>query len=152
VIVRCASDEDQAAWLVGRVSELRQGEGSIAVIVPQGLDEAWRDGLIDELKSWDIKSRWAIGEDVRECEEQVILTDYESVVGLEFDNVLLPGCERVLDPSRRDAEAIQAAWAALTRARRHLSISHVGPVDVFNDAAFDGYRSSYMQDAGAEVM
>jgi hypothetical protein len=142
-IVHCLSEDDQFTWLIGRISDLRLTNGSIAVVVPPGMETDWRERLIADLKSCDIKAKWATGDNVREYEEQVILTDYESIVGLEFDMVLLPGCEQVLSPPEPAVNAIQAAWVALTRARKYLGISHVGPIAIFSEVAFKDFRSDY---------
>ena len=139
----CRTEDDQQAWLIDRISELRRIIGSIAVVVPPGLGTDWRDRVIGDLATCDIRARWAVGEDVRECEEQIILTDYESIVGLEFDRVLLPGCERVLTPPNPSTDAVQAAWVALTRARNYVGVSHVLPLAVFDDEALREYRSVY---------
>lgn len=101
------------SWLVDQVTSLRLEDWSIAVVVAPGLGPDWREAVIAGLASSDIRSRWAVGEDVRESDEQIILTDYESIVGLEFDAVLLPGCERVLAPPNPNRDAIQSAWVAL---------------------------------------
>lgn len=143
-IASCQTEDEQVSWLVERISELRREDWSIAVIVPRSLGGEWRDRVIAELGSCDIRSRWAVGEDVRECEEQIILTDYESVVGLEFDVVLLPGCERVLAPPAASRDATQAAWVALTRARQYVGVSHVDPIAIFNTEPFQAFRLTYI--------
>jgi DNA helicase IV len=142
-VVMCQTESDQIAWLVDRVSSLRDEDWSIAVVVPTGMGLDWRESVIQGLKSSDIRSRWAEGEDVRECDEQIILTNYESIVGLEFDAVLLPGCERVLTPPNPTQDAVQSAWVALTRARKHVGISHVGPIAILDNELFRTYGLVY---------
>ncbi len=141
VVVRCGDEDREASWLVDRIAEVRRKDWSIAVVVPPGLGEDWRQRVIGELASCDIRSRWATGEDVRECQEQIILTNYESIVGLEFDAVFLPGCDRVLIPPAPGADSVQAAWVALTRSRQFVAVSHIGPVAIFSNGEFDHYRS-----------
>jgi DNA helicase IV len=79
---------------------------------------------------------------VRECEEKVIITDHDSVVGLEFEAVLLPSYQAVLGAGVGEVsvDARQMAWVAMTRAKQFLAISHVGKVRVLCQDSFDAYR------------
>lgn len=143
VVVRHASDEAEDRWLVDSiVRERGRAAWSIAVVVPPGSSVSrWRD-LVRELGTFDVRARWATGEDVRECEEKVVLTDHESIVGLEFDAVFLPGCQSMLppEPSVAGGWAVGAAWVAFTRAKQFLAASHVGPVRWLEEPVFDEYR------------
>lgn len=142
-VVACSDEEGESVWLVDRVSRLRQGEGvnwSVAVVVPPSRGEVWCRQMIDGLTECGIPARWATGEDVRESGEKVVLTDYHSVVGLEFDAVLLPGCDDVLSAPTPTKDGVQAAWVALTRARQFVAVSHVRFVGLFDNSTFDSYR------------
>ncbi len=144
-LVRHEDIEVEADWLVDRVSKLRRGGGanwSVAVVVPHTRSETWRERVITGLKQCDIGTRWAIGEDVRESGEKIILTDYNSIVGLEFDAVFLPSCEDVLPSPNPASDGMRAAWVALTRARQFVAVSHVRPIGLFDDNVFEQYRSS----------
>ena len=141
-LVACADDEEEVDWLVERITRIRRKDWSVAVVAPPGFGDGWWNGVVRELASCDIRSRWATGEDVRECDEKIIITDYDSIVGLEFDAVFLPGCQEVLVPSHPGRGAIQAAWVALTRARKFIAVSHTDQLGVFDDPAFDSYRSN----------
>ena len=78
------------------------------------------------------------GEDVEEDVEKVIITNYDSIVGLEFDAVFLLGCDEAIKVGHK-AE-VQSVWVALSRPRQFQHISHVGTVKVFGEPAFDAFR------------
>jgi hypothetical protein len=139
-IVACTDADQEVDWLVERISQIRPKNWSILVVVPHGIGDGWQAKLVHELAMCDIRSRWAIKEDVREC-EKVIITNYDNIVGLEFDAVFLPSCHRVLAPPAPDRAAIQAAWVALTRARKFIAVSHTDRLAIFADEAFAAYRS-----------
>jgi superfamily I DNA/RNA helicase len=145
-IVRCATRDAQADWLVGRLDRLQRdphaSSWSIAVVVP-GREDEWCKRVLDELQVYGILARWAEGQDVHGCIEQVILTTYESVVGLEFDAVLLPRCDESIPAGPVGRDITQAVWVALTRTRQFLSVSHSGPVAFFDAQAFASYHKPY---------
>ena len=145
-IVECDGNEAEIDWLIRRVTDLRKADRSMAMVVPPKVEESWRNRVIEELRGCDIRARWAVGQDVRECVEQVILTDYESIVGLEFDAVFLPQFAEVLSFPTANLDARQSAWVALTRAKQFIGISHVGKISILNQDAFAPYRHSYPGD------
>jgi DNA helicase IV len=133
----------ELGWLIRRIIDLRSTENSswwtIAVILPESLAASISAKVISELRSCDIKTRWASGEDVKESTEQVILTDYESIVGLEFDAVFVAACDEVFK-SKAEKEVVQSVWVAITRARQHIAVSYVEHNALFDGREFDMYR------------
>jgi superfamily I DNA/RNA helicase len=145
-VVRCSNQEAQQDWLVQRIDRLRQeamaSAWSIAVVVPGKQDE-WCGRVLDELGACGVGARWAEGQDVHGCIEQVILMTYESVVGLEFDAVFLPRCDEKLPADAVNKDVRQSVWVALTRARQFLAVSHSGPLAIFDEPAFAPYCKQY---------
>jgi DNA helicase IV len=76
---------------------------------------------------------------VKESTEQVVLTDYESIVGLEFDAVLVAGCDELFK-GKVDKAVLQSVWVANTRARQYIAVSYAGQGGFFDDREFDKYR------------
>lgn len=140
VVTYCTDADHEVTWLTELLAEVWKAEWSIAVIVPPTIPPAWREQLIEALASCDIRATWATGGNVSECQDKVILTDYESIVGLEFDAIFLPSCHKVLVPPTPGTDAVQAAWVALTRARQFIAVSYYGPIAVFGDKSFKPYR------------
>ena len=70
----------------------------------------------------------------------VVVTDFDSIVGLEFNAVFVLGLNDILADS--DRHSLQAVWVALTRARQFLFVSRVGRDAVFDNPAFERYRDS----------
>jgi superfamily I DNA/RNA helicase len=142
-IVRSANLDAQAEWLVQRIDELQQDSWarawSIAVVVPAKENE-WCRRVLEALQACGILARWAEGQDVHGCIEQVIMTTYESVIGLEFDAVFLPRCDEKLPAGHVMTDRIQAVWVAMTRARQFLALSHSAPLAIFDVPAFAPYR------------
>jgi superfamily I DNA/RNA helicase len=145
-IVECDGEEAEVDWLIRQVTDLRRGDRSMAIVIPKSVEEPWRNRVIEELRGCDIRARWAEGQDVRECVEQVILTDYESIVGLEFDAVFLPRFEKVLSFPTADLDGRQAAWVALTRAKQFIGVSHVGKISIVSRDSFRPYRHAHPND------
>jgi DNA helicase IV len=138
-----ASAEQEDRWLIDAIVDARRSQDwSIAVVVPPEQQRQRWDELVRQLGACDVRARWATGEDVRECEEKVIITDHDSVVGLEFEAVLLPSYQAVLGAGVGEVsvDARQMAWVAMTRAKQFLAISHVGKVRVLCQDSFDAYR------------
>lgn len=142
-IVACADEDAEIDWLIRRMTDLRRSDQSMAVVVPPSVDEDWRNKVIEELRACDIPARSAEGQDVRACVEQIILTSYESIVGLEFDAVFLPRCEEVLTSPNADLDARQSAWVALTRAKRYIGVSHVGRISILDHVSFAPHHRSH---------
>ena len=114
-------------------------EWSIAVILPDRSAGSLSKALIEGLASFDVDARWASGEDVKESTERVIVTNYDSIVGLEFDAVFVAACDDLFQERER-ADAYQGLWVALTRARQYLAVSSVGVFKVLARPAFQLYR------------
>lgn len=130
--------------IADRINELRNEDNSkqwtITVVVPDQLIEKARKSLVDLLEAHFIQARWATGEDVKEHVDRVVVTDYESIVGLEFDCVFTIGIDtRLADASRDD---LQSAWVALTRARRFICVTRTGSDEVFERQVFQEYHVS----------
>jgi DNA helicase IV len=122
------------ADLAARITRLRNNaesaDWSIAVILPNSLAQTFGNQLIDGLAGYDVDARWASGEDVKESVDRVIVTGYESIVGLEFDAVFVAGCDEIL-AERDKADALRALWVAMTRARQYVAVSCVGVMELF---------------------
>jgi hypothetical protein len=112
---------------------------SIVVVIPDSLQNAADEYLIKPLADYGINARWATGLDVKESVDQVIVTDRNSVVGLEFDAVFYACADQSLT-SLQNRDDIQAAWVAISRAKDFLRISRVGIDAVFDLADFAQYR------------
>lgn len=125
-VVESETRDKECLALAQRINQLKADvesmRWSIAVVLPLGERHDAVQGLIALFERCDIRSRWASGQDLRESKDHVVLTTYDSVVGLEFDAVMLPGVDLVLKRSQRD-EAMRALWVAVTRARRYEWIS-----------------------------
>jgi hypothetical protein len=143
-VARFPTRDLESDWLVRRIIDVRSGVNSsqwtIAVILPPSL-AAENYKMIAEMRSCDIKARWASGEDVKESTEQVVLTDYESIVGLEFDAVFVAGCDEVLKDEVAK-EVLQSVWVAITRARQYIAVSYAGQGGLFDGREFDKYRAA----------
>jgi hypothetical protein len=146
----CADREAEIVCVAERISELRTAseteKWTIAIVLPESLIPSISNQLITELKTYAVSARVASGEDVKESVEKVIVTDYDSIVGLEFDAVFLFGCDEALKEGRK--EEVQAVWVALSRPRLFQHITHVGPARVFGDPAFSAFRSDDGSSAG----
>lgn len=140
-IARLPTQKAEDSYLVDLIVDARRTDQSIAVVVPPAPDRSRWAALVNNLATFDVRARWADGEDVKECIEKVIVTDYESVVGLEFDAVFLPSFDCVVPACAHiDRSAISKAWVAMTRAKKSLTISHVEDAGLISDTAFEGYR------------
>jgi DNA helicase IV len=142
ILRECQTRDEEIDVVAERISQIRSNlpteKWTIAVVLPNSLKSRVLDPLLDELKSYAVSCRWATGEDVKESFEKVIVTDFDSIVGLEFDAVFLVGCDEALTQGR--IENIQSVWVALSRPRQFQHLTHVGPVHVLDDSAFDSYR------------
>ena len=138
------SRDDELDWLVRRVCDLKSAPMSshftIAVILPGAAVGALAEGLVQELTSCDLRSRWASGEDVKESTEQVVLTDYDSIVGLEFDAIFVAACDEVFRATPL-SEASRSVWVALTRARQYVGVTYVGECPILGQEEFSPYCS-----------
>jgi hypothetical protein len=143
--IRAGTDrEEEIGSIAERISKLRTANETerwtIAVIVPDALFDHVPKKLIAELMTYAVSARSATGEDVKESVEKVIVTDYDSIVGLEFDAVFLLGCDEALKQGGKNE--VQSVWVALSRPRQFQHITYVGPVRVFGDPAFDAFRTN----------
>ena len=112
----------------------------MAVVVPNQLIDDTVERVIEELQSYDIKARWAVGEDVKESAEQAILTNYASIVGLEFDAVFAIGCDLMLRDLSAKAD-MQGVWVAITRPRQQVTITYMGIVPLLDKPEFGPFKS-----------
>ena len=128
--------------IVGAIEELGTLGGfdfqTIAVVTPFDEANPFVVDLLDTLKSCSITSRWASGINVRESVTEVVVTDYDSIVGLEFDAVFVISPEKMI--SKNGPRGILAIWVAITRAKRHLDIITDSGAEIFAASAFDEYR------------
>jgi len=109
------------------------------VVVPETRITPAKQVLVELLESYAVNTRWASGEDVKESVSQVVVTDYDSIVGLEFDAVFAMSVEqRLSDPTVANKLSV---WVALTRARKFLHVSRVGSDQIFDHAEFEPYRN-----------
>jgi superfamily I DNA/RNA helicase len=110
---------------------------TIAVVVPDSAIEMARTALVDQLKSYGVRARWADPEDVKESVDHVIVTNFDSIVGLEFDAVYVIASDEGLPDLTPDH--VRPNWVALTRARKFLHVSRVGTDAVFGFLQFAAY-------------
>ena len=139
------SRDVECAAVVERVVELKESDTSsrwsVAIVLPYSDDSEVVRDLISRLKRCAIRARWAVGPDLRESKEHVVLTNYDSVVGLEFDAVVLACSDDLLRGLGKD-ESIRAIWVAITRPRRYELISYVGDVPAFAHQLLEPYHAT----------
>lgn len=146
-VVSCISREQEFEALAQRINQLKTTDDSkrwsIAVVVPFSEGHDAVRGLIDLFQRCDVRARWASGQDLRESKDNVVITSYDSVVGLEFDAVMLPGVDVVLGGLQRD-DAMRALWVAVTRARKYEWLSGLAEdahwSEFFGREEFDHYH------------
>lgn len=146
-VVNCRTREQECEALAQRINQLKTSEESkrwsIAVVLPFDERHDAVRGLIELFRRCDVRARWASGQDLRESKDHVVLTTYDSVVGLEFDAVMLPGVDLVLRRPQKD-DALPALWVAVTRARKYEWISGLEGdthwAGLFGKAEFGPYR------------
>lgn len=94
-----------------------------------------------------IRLKVAFNEDISESTEKVIVTDFDSVVGLEFDCVVLIVDSKVA-PVQETGRVRNRLWIALSRARRRLVVAYAdADRTIFSEAGFDSYRRARLLDA-----
>jgi hypothetical protein len=135
---------DELDCIAQRINDLRDNENSkhwsITIVVPDPLIETVKGPLVGLLEEHFLQARWAEREDVKEHVDRIIVTDYSSIVGLEFDCVFAMGIDtRLAEVSRDD---LLSAWVALTRARRFICVTRTGKDDIFERQAFQEYHVS----------
>jgi hypothetical protein len=148
-VVNCRTREQECEALAQRINELKTSEDSkrwsIAVVLPFDERHDAVQGLIELFRRCDVRARWASGQDLRESKDHVVLTTYDSVVGLEFDAVMLPGVDLVLRRPQKD-DALRALWVAVTRARKYEWLSGLEGdthwASLFGKDEFDPYRAA----------
>lgn len=146
-VVNCRTREQECEALAQRINQLKTSEESkrwsIAVVLPFDERHDAVRGLIELFRRCDVRARWASGQDLRESKDHVVLTTYDSVVGLEFDAVMLPGVDLVLRRPQKD-DALRALWVAVTRARKYEWLSGLEGdtqwAGLFGKGEFDPYR------------
>jgi superfamily I DNA/RNA helicase len=136
-------------WIVDRVGQCKaseqQNRWTIVIVIPEevvGAEAAQKavKTMIADWKSCDIKARWATGEDIKESTEQVILTNYDSIVGLEFDAVIVMATDHMLANSP-ERDAVQSFWVAITRARQYIAVTYLRDIPQLQLPEFAPYRS-----------
>lgn len=136
------SREDELDCVVSEVSRLRGMPNgalwTIAVIVPENYRVDVDEQLISALDECAIATRWADGEDVKDSVHKVIVTKYDSIVGLEFNAVFVLGVNEIIQTGAK--EEIQSVWVALSRAHQYLFVSRVVCDPVFDAPRFDRFR------------
>lgn len=115
---------DEVEWIAAEIDALAsQGDLSMVTVLPRGrCSDEYRRQLEAELHSLGIACRSAQGEDMRECTDRMMITDPGSVVGLEFDIVVIPGVDSLWGDSLSDDQT-SALWVSATRAKRFLFLS-----------------------------
>ena len=114
----------EVRWISEQIDRIKSksSEFSVAVVLRKR-DNSPRitPRLLKQLEETGIPCREAFGEDMQESSEKVMITDADSVVGLEFDAVCVP----CLDTFWGDAleTGRNALWTAVTRARSYLFMS-----------------------------
>jgi DNA helicase IV len=146
-VVNCRTREQECEALAQRINQIKTSEESkrwsIAVVLPFDEKHDAVRGLIELFRRCDVRARWASGQDLRESKDHVVLTTYDSVVGIEFDAVMLPGVDLILRRTRKD-DALRALWVAVTRARKYEWLSGLEGdthwAGLFGKGDFDPYR------------
>lgn len=135
----------ELAWIAETIDRFKSAgpAASVVVVVPPAPRRA---GVVQELRAaldhLGLPSREAHGEDMRESVERVMITDCESVVGLEFDAVFIPQLTTVW-PTSLDANQKSAFWVAATRAKRFIGLSSTGSFPRWlGDGGLGGVRIS----------
>ena len=138
--------------IADRLSELRAFENSgnwtYAIVLPDELVEEAQNELIPALEEQFIEAQWGQGNAVAPTVDRVTVTNYHSIVGLEFDCVFVIGVQ--LPPTAVEANRDLGLWVALTRAKKFLYISLRGASGFLDSAEFDRYRGIRLPD-GNEV-
>jgi len=148
-VVNCRTRGQECQALAQRINQLKTSEDSkrwsIAVVLPFDKRQDSVGDLIELFQRCDVRARWASGQDLRESKDHVVLTTYDSVVGLEFDAVMLPGVDLLLMRRGKD-DALRALWVAVTRARKYEWLSGLEGsthwTGLLGRSDFDSYRSS----------
>ncbi|NLF73179.1 MAG: hypothetical protein GX575_29435 [Candidatus Anammoximicrobium sp.] len=139
------SEEEEWGVVAERLCQLRSDKLSstwtTVVVVPDGYRSSAERTFIPNLNAYAVPARWATGEDVKESVHQVVVTDFDSIVGLEFNAVFVLGLHQVL--FRHERDAIQAVWVALTRARQFLFVSRINGDSIFDRLEFAEYRGEH---------
>ena len=147
--MNCRTRDQEYDALAQRINQIKTSEESkrwsIAVVLPFDERHDAVQGFIELFRRCDVRARWASGQDLRESKDHVVLTTYDSVVGLEFDAVMLPGVDLVLRRSQKE-DALRALWVAVTRARKYEWLSGLEGdthwAKLFGKSEFNPYRSA----------
>ena len=75
---------------------------------------------------------------MKESVDRVIVTDYESIVGLEFDCVFIVGANSRL--AKIEREDVESAWVAITRGRKFCCVTRSAPDLIFSRDEFSEFR------------
>jgi DNA helicase IV len=148
-VVGSTTRRDECTALAQRITQLKTSEEtqrwSIAVVVPTDEQSEGVRNLIELFRRCDVRARWASGQDLRESRDHVVLTTYDSVVGLEFDAVMLPALDVMLARGKPQ-DAIRALWVAVTRAKKYEWLSGLSDAShwntLFGRSEFEAYRST----------
>lgn len=142
IVAKCDTRESELDWVADSIARLRDAEESelwtVAVVAPESQHHTAKEDLVDRLTSYGVHARWADGEDVKESVDRVIVTDFDSIVGLEFDAIYVIAIDDALPDLAVDK--VRPVWVALTRARKFLHVSRLGSDAIFDSEEFAPYR------------
>lgn len=93
----------------------------------------------EEMSIHGARVKVSYGEDIRESTEKVIVTDLESIVGLEFDSVVFYDSDGIANVVNVNTNR-NMLWVALSRARKNLAVIYSASETIFDDKRFDKYR------------
>ncbi|MDA1163178.1 MAG: hypothetical protein O3B13_08760 [Planctomycetota bacterium] len=144
-----SNDNSEVELICDRINEIRDDpkaqNWTVVVVVAYGDSNKVQREIKDGLDGFGIPAKCATGDEVRETVDKVIITNCDSIVGLEFDCVCVVGaqilfaeCGESVEIGRH--EALREAWVALTRAKRFLYITTTDNDPVLTLAEFDRYR------------
>ncbi|MCC7421482.1 MAG: UvrD-helicase domain-containing protein [Planctomycetaceae bacterium] len=140
-IRKCVERSEELEVVAESICQLRDQHESelwtIAVVVPKSAHSA-ANPLVKLLTSYGVHARPASGEDVKESIDRVIVTDFDSIVGLEFDAVYVIAADQAIP--QLTPENVRSLWVALTRARKFLHVSRINSDAVFDQATFAPYH------------
>jgi hypothetical protein len=139
--LRTAEEEYVARRIVGLREDDALRRWTIAVVVTSSsLAEAERT-LVPMLTGYGTSARVARGADVAQVIEDVVVTDPENIVGLEFDAVFVAHFDLLVGQFVAVGKSPHpAAWVAMTRARQLVEVTYCGTVQIFNSEALLPYR------------
>jgi hypothetical protein len=141
ILAEYGSVREELSGVVTEITYLKQNSSTsgwtVAVIVPDDYKSHCEVELICPLNSYQVPSRWADADDVKDSVHKVIVTSYKCIVGLEFNAVFVLGVSSQLNMASR--ESIRSLWVALTRPHQFLYVSCPSGNEVFGRPEFNQY-------------